>query len=308
MNRLPCWPPRWRGALLRRELRTDPAQIIGMVRDTVALMPAATRGVRVLLHPDDAALVRERPERGGSGTGMVHRWTIRRWRAVIAVCTPIMRRSTPGSIHASTKRWCCCWAKSAAHRAREKTHDGTAASGHAWAQQLQRSIRAATNLPPPPVEGQLSRMVGLTLEAAGCQAAIGDRCEVMASDGSSIEAEVVGFAGDRLFLMPAGDVHGVKPGARVIPRPGAGFVRVGPELLGRVIDASGAPLDGRGPIYAEDRARPCRRADESAAARAHRTHPRCGRARHQCIAHRGPWPAHRPCLQARAWARACCWA
>lgn len=47
-------------ALLRRELRTDPAQIIGMVRDTVALMPAATRGVRVLLHPDDAALVRER--------------------------------------------------------------------------------------------------------------------------------------------------------------------------------------------------------------------------------------------------------
>ena len=124
-----------------------------------------------------------------------------------------------------------------------------------WALQLQRSIRAATHLPPPAVEGQLSRMVGLTLEAAGCQAAIGDRCEVMASDGSSIEAEVVGFAGDRLFLMPAGDVHGVKPGARVIPRPGAGFVRVGPELLGRVIDATGAPLDGRGPIHAEDRAR-----------------------------------------------------
>lgn len=47
-------------ALLRRELRMEPAQIIGMVRDTVALLPAAARGVRVLLHPDDAALVRER--------------------------------------------------------------------------------------------------------------------------------------------------------------------------------------------------------------------------------------------------------
>jgi flagellar assembly protein FliH len=47
-------------ALLRRELRTEPTQIIGIVRDTVALLPASARGVRVTLHPEDAALVRER--------------------------------------------------------------------------------------------------------------------------------------------------------------------------------------------------------------------------------------------------------
>jgi flagellar assembly protein FliH len=47
-------------ALLRRELRTEPTQIIGIVRDTVALLPASARGVRVLLHPEDATLVRER--------------------------------------------------------------------------------------------------------------------------------------------------------------------------------------------------------------------------------------------------------
>ncbi len=46
--------------LLRRELRTDPSQVIGMVRDTVALLPASTRGVRVALHPEDAALLREK--------------------------------------------------------------------------------------------------------------------------------------------------------------------------------------------------------------------------------------------------------
>jgi flagellar assembly protein FliH len=46
--------------LLRRELRTDPAQVIGIVRETVALLPAATRGVRVSLHPEDAALLREK--------------------------------------------------------------------------------------------------------------------------------------------------------------------------------------------------------------------------------------------------------
>ena len=98
-------------------------------------------------------------------------------------------------------------------------------------------------------------MIGLTLEALGCQAAVGDRCEVMAADGTSVEAEVVGFSGDRLYLMPTGDVHGVKPSARVIPRAGAGFVRVGPELLGRVIDGAGEPLDGRGPLRVEDRTR-----------------------------------------------------
>ncbi|MET0281660.1 MAG: flagellar protein export ATPase FliI [Steroidobacteraceae bacterium] len=123
-----------------------------------------------------------------------------------------------------------------------------------WQDQLARSLRTAQDLPPPPVEGQLTRMVGLTLEAIGCQAAVGDRCEVMTGTGS-IEAEVVGFSGDRLYLMPTGDLHGIRPGARVIPRPGAGHVRVGPELLGRVIDAAGEPLDGRGPIYVDDRVR-----------------------------------------------------
>jgi flagellar assembly protein FliH len=47
-------------AVVRRELRAEPAQIIGMVRETVALLPASGRGARVALHPDDAALVRER--------------------------------------------------------------------------------------------------------------------------------------------------------------------------------------------------------------------------------------------------------
>ena len=55
--------------------------------------------------------------------------------------------------------------------------------------------------------------------------------------------------------MPTGDVHGLKPNARVIPRPGEGYVRVGPELLGRVIDGGGEPLDGKGPVYCEDRTR-----------------------------------------------------
>ena len=74
---------------------------------------------------------------------------------------------------------------------------------------------ASSSCAPPPVEGVLTRMVGLTLEAAGCQAAVGDRCDVLGNDGARIEAEVVGFSGDRLYLMPTGDIHGLKPNARV---------------------------------------------------------------------------------------------
>ncbi len=125
----------------------------------------------------------------------------------------------------------------------------------AWTNFLKQGRRAVRNLAPPIVEGQLTRMVGLTLEATGCQAAVGDRCEVTTGEGSSVEAEVVGFAGDRLYLMPTGDIHGVKPNARVIPLPGASSVKVGPELLGRIIDGAGEPLDGRGPLRCEDRTR-----------------------------------------------------
>jgi flagellum-specific ATP synthase len=124
-----------------------------------------------------------------------------------------------------------------------------------WTQSLERCVRRVERLPPPPVEGVLTRMIGLTLEAAGCQAAVGDRCDVLGGDGARIEAEVVGFSGDRLYLMPTGDIHGLKPNARVIPRVGAETARVGAKLLGRIIDGNGVPLDGLGPLDCEDRIR-----------------------------------------------------
>ncbi len=103
-----------------------------------------------------------------------------------------------------------------------------APAGRATALGAVRSSAAALRLadmPPPPVAGRLTRMVGLTLEATGCQAAVGDRCEIVTADDMHIDAEVVGFAGENLYLMPTGDIHGLKPGARVLPRPGTGTVR-----------------------------------------------------------------------------------
>jgi len=122
------------------------------------------------------------------------------------------------------------------------------ARGALWREGLRRRLRAVEETEPPPVEGSLTRMVGLTLEATGCQASVGDHCDVIAGDGSRTATEVVGFAGDRLYLMPSGDAHGLGPNARVIPRQRAGIVRVGPELLGRIVDGTAQPLDGLGPL------------------------------------------------------------
>ncbi len=119
-----------------------------------------------------------------------------------------------------------------------------------WMTALARVGSEAKRHARPVVEGVLTRMVGLTLEAVGCQAPIGARCDVINAGGERVETEVVGFAGDRLYLMPTSEVRGLVPNARVIPTPQGSDVSVGPELLGRVIDGRGRPLDERGPLRA----------------------------------------------------------
>ncbi|NAW64717.1 flagellar protein export ATPase FliI [Photobacterium halotolerans] len=105
----------------------------------------------------------------------------------------------------------------------------------------------------PVASGRLVRVVGLTLEAIGCRAPVGSVCRVEAVQGS-LEAEVVGFSGDTLYLMPSEQLTGVMPGAKVTPVMSDGGLPVGPELLGRVIDGMGNPLDGKGKIYTSARA------------------------------------------------------
>ena len=118
-------------------------------------------------------------------------------------------------------------------------------------QRLDECLQRLDTPPPLQVEGRLTRMVGLALEAEGCRSAIGGRCKISTHDGDFIEAEVVGFAGDKLFLMPTSDSHGVGPGARVIPLSTVAMVPVGRGLLGRIIDGAGKPLDGQGPLDVE---------------------------------------------------------
>jgi len=100
--------------------------------------------------------------------------------------------------------------------------------------------------------GKLVRGVGLTLEAVGCQIPIGGRAMVQTLHGR-VEAEVVGFADKVTYLMPIESIKGIVPGSFVEPISTDSGLAVSDKLLGRVIDANGAHLDGLGPICATTR-------------------------------------------------------
>lgn len=149
--------------------------------------------------------------------------------------------------------------------------DRLQARGRRWERWL-GDLQAYAALPQPlESTGTLLRVTGLVLEAAGIRLPVGSVCEVVAEgqpDGSAVLAEVVGFNGDRAFLMPTGELHGLSSGARVVPRPAPQqpprwgvenhpwrrsedrglHLPMGDGLLGRVVDSHGRPLDRLGPI------------------------------------------------------------
>jgi len=131
---------------------------------------------------------------------------------------------------------------------------------------LQACGQRAAGVNPLQTRGKLTRVAGLVLETVGLKLAVGSTCLIEHREAGSVEAEVVGFSGERLFLMPVSDVHGLTPGASVTPleplarRPSlrqpptprrrlTDFARqlpVGDALLGRVVDGAGRPLDNLG--------------------------------------------------------------
>ena len=137
-----------------------------------------------------------------------------------------------------------------------------------WQHYLEDLHAHAAVQTPLLTQGTLVRVTGLVLEAAGVRAPVGAVCEVHGDAGARVLAEVVGFNGDRAFLMPTGELHGLSSGAQVSPRaiqhapPLLGrdnalwrrsedrglHLAMGDGLLGRVVDAHGVPMDKLGPL------------------------------------------------------------
>jgi flagellum-specific ATP synthase len=146
--------------------------------------------------------------------------------------------------------------------------DRLAAREQRWSKWLADVERHSAMPQPLEAVGTLLRVTGLVLEAAGVRVPVGSVCDVHSAGQAPVLAEVVGFSGDRAFLMPTGELHGLASGARVVPRP---VPRVQPRLgqdnhpwrrsedrglhlpmgdglLGRVVDAQGRPLDRLGEL------------------------------------------------------------
>jgi flagellum-specific ATP synthase len=140
-----------------------------------------------------------------------------------------------------------------------------------WRDFLGDGRRLVEGSNPLEVSGRLTRINGLVMEAAGIKLPLGSGCRILVPGGGAVEAEVVGFNGDKLYMMPTDDVFGLAPGARVLPLevgvprlvPGkrigprrraadrAKHLPVGEALLGRVVDGAGRPLDGHGPLHTQ---------------------------------------------------------
>jgi len=97
-------------------------------------------------------------------------------------------------------------------------------------------------------EGSIVKVSGMVAEANGPGLGVGSLCTIRNADGDDIDAEVVGFRDNRVVIMPLGELRGVKPGSRVMYKTSRASVPVGHAFLGRVIDGSGYPLDGKGAI------------------------------------------------------------
>lgn len=97
--------------------------------------------------------------------------------------------------------------------------------------------------------GKIENIVGMSIEASGGHAAVGDICQIYNSaTGSQVMAQVVGFKNDRILLMPYSDMSGISAGNFVRNTGHRLSLKMGPFLKGRVINALGQPIDGKGPF------------------------------------------------------------
>jgi len=111
-------------------------------------------------------------------------------------------------------------------------------------------VAAVERLDPLTVSGRVAAVSGLLIEARGgmTRLAIGARAEVTRFNDTPLPAEVVGFRETRALLMPFGPVEGVAPGAEIRIEPAGSAVRPTKGWLGRIVDAFGQPIDGKGPL------------------------------------------------------------
>ena len=125
---------------------------------------------------------------------------------------------------------------------------------------LSRYLPILEDIEPIKAKGLVEQVIGLIIQGRGPAASIGDMCDIYPrSSCTAIKAEVVGFKGQYVLLMPLGDMRGVHPGSMIVNRGEKSTIQASSALCGRVLDGLGQPLDQQGsvpygipyPLYAE---------------------------------------------------------
>ena len=118
---------------------------------------------------------------------------------------------------------------------------------------LRKFNQAIDNSEPIKMDGKVTQVIGLVIESKGPNVSLGELCYIKSRmpDVEPIPAEVVGFREGHVLLMPIGEMTGIGPGCEVVSAQKTLQVKVGPQLLGRVLDGLGNPMDGKGPILSK---------------------------------------------------------
>lgn len=114
-----------------------------------------------------------------------------------------------------------------------------------------RYLQAVERCNPIRLHGKVIQVVGLVIEGYCPETSVGAICEIRPKDGEPIPAEVVGFRDGKTLLMPLGELRGVGLDSLITVRRDKATLKVGPQMLGRVIDGLGNPIDDQGPLHAE---------------------------------------------------------
>lgn len=102
-------------------------------------------------------------------------------------------------------------------------------------------------------QGYVTRVSGLTVESSGPKVGIGELCGINIRSGKCVWAEVVGFNHDRLVLLPLEHIEGISPGDTVTSKTAPRFLTISDNILGRVLNGLGEPIDDRGPLVGDDK-------------------------------------------------------
>jgi flagellum-specific ATP synthase len=117
---------------------------------------------------------------------------------------------------------------------------------------LSRYMSVMEEIRPIRFQGKVTQVVGLVIEGYCTNTAVGSLCEIYPRGGEPIPAEVVGFRDNKTLLMPLGELRGVGLGSLISVKREKASLRVGPAMLGRVIDGLGVPIDDKGPIVVHE--------------------------------------------------------